>query len=127
MNKPIHESVQQAVQKAWTDAVAALQTVEEEVGRRVRQAMERADLPQSGEDVQRVLADFGRKLQQNKEAVSQRLEESMRVVQARLREPLLEEIQLLRSKAEELGQRIENRLRRQPGAGPADGGDPSSR
>jgi hypothetical protein len=124
MKKQIQESIQEAVQKAWTDAVSALQGMQEEVGKRVKQAVDKADLPHRSEEAQRLLADFGKRLQQNSEAAGQRIEESVKTAYGRVRAPLLEEIGRLRSRAEELGQRIESRLRRKDGGGEGSGGAP---
>jgi polyhydroxyalkanoate synthesis regulator phasin len=129
MKKPVQESIQQAVQKAWSETVSTLQTVEEEVARRFRQALEKADVQHGTEEAQRLLADFGRRLQQNSEAVGQRIEESVRSVYSRVKEPLFEEITHLKSRAEELSRRIESQVRRRGGSTPpADGdkGPPSS-
>lgn len=117
MKKRIQESIQEAVQRAWTDAVSALQGVQDEVGRRVRQAVDKAELRQGTEEAQRLLADLGKRLQQNSEAAGQRIEESVRSVYGRIRAPLLDEIGRLRSRAEELGQRIDMRVRRKGGGG----------
>ena len=116
MKKQIQESIQEAVQKAWSDAVSALHGMQEEVGRRVKQAVDKADLTQRREEAQRLLADFGKRLQHNSEATGQRVEESVRSAYGRVRAPLAEELGRLRSKAEELGQRIDSRLRRKGGS-----------
>jgi len=123
MKKPIQDAIQESVQKAWTDAVSALQGMRDEVNRRVRQAMDKADVPQSRDEAQRLLSDFGKRLQQNSEAAGQRIEESVRSVYGRLRAPLFDEVGRLRTRAEELGQRIESSLRRR--GGPGDGQPPS--
>ncbi len=115
MKKHIQESIQDAVHKAWTEAVSALQGMQDEVGRRVRQAVDKAELRQGTEEAQRLLADFGKRLQQNSEAAGQKIEESVRSVYGRIRAPLLDEIGRLRSRAEELGQRIDMRVRRKGG------------
>jgi polyhydroxyalkanoate synthesis regulator phasin len=121
MKKHIQESIQEAVQKAWTEAVSALQGMQDEVGRRVRQAVDKAELRQGTEEAQRLLADFGKRLQQNSEAAGQKIEESVRSVYSRIRAPLLDEIGRLRSRAEELGQRIDRRVRRKGAGGEGPG------
>ena len=108
MKKPLQDSIQEAVQKAWADAVSTLQGIEEQVGRRFRQALEHA----RAEEAQRMLGDLGKKLQQNSEAVGQRIEESVKSVYARVRDPLVEELGSLRARADEIGRRIESQLHR---------------
>jgi hypothetical protein len=132
MKKPLQESLQQAVQKAWSEAVSRLQTVEDEVSRRFKQAVDRADQRLNTEEVQRQLADFGKRLQQNSEALTQRIEENMRSVFAKVKEPLLDELATLKtqatalkSQAESLGQRIESQLRRKGKAGKTDAPPPA--
>jgi len=46
------------------------------------------------------------------EAVGQRIEESVKSVYARVRDPLVEELGSLRARADELGRRIESQLHR---------------
>jgi hypothetical protein len=126
MKKHIQESIQEAVQKAWTDAVSALHGMQEEVGRRVKQAVDKADLAQKKEEAQRLLADFGKRLQQNSETAGQRVEESVRTAYSRVRDPLMDEIGRLRTRAEELGQRIDSRLRRKGGGDGSGGQTPAT-
>ena len=124
MDKPIKESVQQAMQKAWGDTLTTFRQLEESVSRRVKAAMERADLPQGKEEFQRQMGDLGRKLQQHSETVGQRLEENLRAALTRVRGPLNEEVSQLRRRAEELGQRLEAHLHRGgDGGAPRSGGD----
>ena len=112
MKKPIQESIQEAVQRAWSEAVSRLQTVEDEVGRRLRQAVDRADQHFSSDEVQRQLSELGKRLQQNTELLGQRIEENVRTVIGKVRGPLLDELAALRSQAESLSHRIESQLRR---------------
>lgn len=114
------KSLQEAVQKAWADAVSTLQGIEEQVGRRFRQALDHA----RAEDAQRMLSDLGKKLQQNSEAVGQRIEESVKTAYARVRDPLHEELTSLRARADELGRRIESQLHRQSSTAKPEGGTP---
>ena len=107
------QDIQDSLQKAWSDAVTSLHGVEEEMTRRFRQIKERADLQQSSDEVQRMLADLGRRLQDSSEAMEQKLEESVRTVYNRLRSPLADEVARLRSRAEQLSRRIESQLRRE--------------
>jgi hypothetical protein len=132
MKKPLQESLQQAVQKAWSEAVSRLQTVEEEVSRRFKQAVDKADQRLNTDEVQRQLTDFGKRLQQNSEALTQRIEENMRSVFAKVKEPLLDELATLKtqstalkSQAELIGQRIESLLRRKGKAQKADAASPA--
>ncbi len=102
------KSLQEAVQKAWADAVSTLQGIEEQVGRRFRQALEHA----RADEAQRMLGDLGKKLQQNSEAVGQRIEESVKSAYARVGAPLVEELGSPKARADELGRRIESQLHR---------------
>ena len=111
MKKPLHD-IQESLQKAWSDALSSLHGVEEEVARRFRQLKERADLQQGSEEVQRVLADLGRRLQDSSEAMEQKLEESWKSVSSKLKGPLTDELARLKTKAEQLSHRIESQLRR---------------
>ena len=109
------QDIQDSLQKAWSDAVSSLHGVEEEVSRRFRQLRERADFQQGSEEVQRALADLGRRLQDSSEAMETRLEESVRSVYSKLRTPLADEVARLRTRAEQLSRRIESQLRREGG------------
>lgn len=111
------QDIQDSLQKAWSDAVSSLHSVEDEVARRFNQLRQKADVPQSSEEVQRVLADLGRRLQDSSEAMEQKLEESVRTVYSRLRTPLADEVARLRTRAEQLSRRIESQLRRGEQAG----------
>lgn len=112
MKKPLSETIQESVTKAWAEARASLQGVEDEMGRRFKQLKERADLQHGSEEVQRALSEMGRRLQQNSEALEQKLEESVRTFVSRVKTPLLDEIARLKTKAEQLGRRIESQLGR---------------
>jgi ubiquinone biosynthesis protein UbiJ len=118
--KPFTESFQEAVQKTWSDALKGLQSLEEEVSRRYRQVADRPDLQQGSEELQRFVRDLGRRLQQNSEAMEQRLEESVRSMSARLPKPMLDEVARLRVRAEQLATRLESQLRKKSG-GPTPG------
>jgi DNA-binding transcriptional regulator YbjK len=109
MKKPFN-SIQESLQKAWSDALASLHGVEEEMGRRFRQLKERADLQQSTDEVQRILVEMRQRLQDSSEAFGQQLEERMRTVFSRVKSPLAEEVARLKAKAEQLGRRIESQL-----------------
>jgi len=109
------QDIQDSLQKAWSDAISSLHGVEEEVSRRFRQIRERADFQQGSEEVQRALADLGRRLQDSSEAMENRLEESVRSVYSKLRTPLADEVARLRTRAEQLSRRIESQLRREGG------------
>jgi polyhydroxyalkanoate synthesis regulator phasin len=111
--KKLQDSIQEAVQKAWAEAVSRLHGVESQVGQRVRQALDHAG--GRTEDAQRLLTDLGRKLQQNSEAVGQRIEESVKAVYSKVRDPLAKELTTLRTRADQLSQRIESQLRRPKG------------
>lgn len=126
MNKPIQKSIQEAVQKAWSEAVSRLQTVEDEVGRRFRQAVDRADQHLSTEEIQRQLSEFGKRLQQNTEALGQRIEENVRTVVGKVRGPLIDELASLKTQAEALSHRIESQLRRRGGKDQPPGGSSGS-
>lgn len=112
MKKSLQESIQQAVQKTWADAVASINGLEEEMSRRFRQVKERADLHQSSEDLQRIVTELGKRLQQNSEALERRIDESVRSVVTRVGAPLSEELAVLRSRAEQLSGRVEQLIRR---------------
>jgi polyhydroxyalkanoate synthesis regulator phasin len=114
------KSLQEAVQKAWAEAVSTLQGIEEQVGKRFRQALDHTH----AEDAQRMLGDLGKKLQQNSEAVGQRIEESVKSVYERVRDPLLQELSSLRTRADELGRRIESQVHRKSGEKPEAGSKP---
>jgi len=109
MKKPLN-SIQESLQKAWSDALASLHGVEEEMGRRFRQLKERADLQQSTDEIQRILVEMRQRLQDSSETFGQQLEERMRTVFSRVKSPLAEEVARLKAKAEQLGRRIESQL-----------------
>jgi hypothetical protein len=117
MRKPLQESIQQTVQKAWTDAVSSVMGLGEEMERRFQQAKERTDLTKGSEELQRVLAELGQRLQQNSEALEGRLEESVKTVIKRVRTPLMDEVAALRARAEQLDARIEQQIKRRGGDG----------
>lgn len=110
MKKPLQESIQQTVQKAWADAISSIMGLEEEMARRFQQVRERADLPKGSEELQRMMADLGRRLQGNSELLEQRLQESVRGVIKKVRTPLVEELAVLKERAEQVGRRIERQL-----------------
>lgn len=112
MKKRIQESIQEAVQRAWSEAVSRLQIVEDEVGKRLRQAVDRADQHLSTDEVQRQLSELGKRLQQNTESLGQRIEENVRTVIGKVRGPLMDELAALKTQAESLSHRIESQLRR---------------
>lgn len=112
MKKFLHESIQQAVQKTWADAVASILGLEKEMSRRFRHVRERADLHQAGEEFQRTVAELGKKMQQSSEAFEKKLEETVRNVMARVGGPMTEELATLRSRAEKVSGRVELLLRR---------------
>lgn len=124
MRKPLQESIQQTVQKAWTDAVSSVMGLGEEMERRFQQAKERTDLTKGSEELQRVLAELGQRLQQNSEVLEGRLEESVKTVIKRVRTPLMDEVAALRARAEQLGARIEHQIKRRGGAGDRSGEEP---
>jgi len=123
MKKPLQESIQQTVHKAWADAVSSIMGLEEELARRVQLVKDRADLTKGSEDLQRMMADLGRRLQGNSEVLEQRLQESVRGVIKKVRTPLVEELAALKERAEHVGKRIERQLhlRRQAGGAAGEG------
>jgi polyhydroxyalkanoate synthesis regulator phasin len=106
--KQVHQSIEAAVKKAWSDASSAIGSVEEEVNRRFRQLVDKTGLSQGSEELQRVVTDVGRRLQTSGEELERRLEESVKSAVARVRAPVTEELANLRSRAEKLGQRVES-------------------
>lgn len=104
--------LQDAIQKTWTEAKQTLQGIEEEMGRRFRQTLEQADLSRQSEEVQRMLTDFGRQLQQSGDVLEKHVQEKMQVVITRVKDPLFAELAHLRTQAEQLSQRIESQLKR---------------
>lgn len=125
MTKSLQQSIRAAVQKAWFDTVSTITGIEQEMGRRLSRIRQRADLHQAGEEIQRGISEMGKHLQDSSEAIEQRVEESIRTVLDKVRSPLVEEINGLRSQAEQLSQRIERLLGRQ-GSSKTKGGKTSS-
>jgi polyhydroxyalkanoate synthesis regulator phasin len=89
-----------------------MRTVEEEMSRRFQSLRDRTDLHQQSEEVQRVLSDLGRRLQQSSESLEHRIEENVKNVLGRFRVPLMEEIAQLNTRVEDLSRRVEQQIRR---------------
>jgi chromosome segregation ATPase len=129
--KKLQESIQesfQTIQKAWSEALTSLHGVEEEVARRYRQLKEQTGFQQSSEEVQRVLADLGRRLQDSSDAMEKKLE-TVYSVYSRVKTPLADELANLKQKAEHLSRRIESQLRTKespPAEAPAEPQEPRS-
>jgi len=105
------KDLQETIQKTWTEAKQALQGIEEDIGRRFRQTFQQADLIHQSEEVQRILTDLGRQLQQSGDVLEKHVQEKLQTVFARVREPLFAELAFLKNQAEQLGQRIESQLK----------------
>jgi hypothetical protein len=115
--KKLQESIQesfQTIQKAWSEALTSLHGVEEEVARRYRQLKEQTGFQQSSDEVQRVLADLGRRLQDSSDAMEKKLE----TVYSKVKTPLADELARLKQKAELLSRRIESQLRTEEAPSP---------
>jgi hypothetical protein len=110
MKKPIQESIQQTVQKAWSDAVTAVMGLEEEMAKRLQKVKELTDLHAGSEEVQRLLADVRQRMQQNSEVLEQRIHESVGSAISKVRTPLMDELATLKGRAEQIGTRIERQL-----------------
>jgi acetyl-CoA carboxylase carboxyltransferase component len=110
MKKPLQESIQQTVQKAWSDAVSAVMGLEGEMAKRLQKVKELTDLHAGSEEVQRLLADVRQRMQQNSEVLEQRIHESVGTVISKVRTPLMDELATLKGRAEQIGTRIERQL-----------------
>ena len=129
--KTLAQSLQTAAQRAWQDVVAAGTGVEEDLKRRFSRFVERGGLQHGSDELKRTLALVGQRLRGSRAEIEQRLDETLHRTVAKVRAPLVEELAHLRARAEKLGQRIEQQLRRQPGregnepAGKGSSADPS--
>ena len=121
MKKPIQESIQQTVQKAWSDAVSAVMGLEEEMAKRLQKVKQLTDLHAGSEEVQRLLADVRQRMQQNSEVLEQRIQESVGTAIKKVRTPLMDELSTLKGRAEQISARIERQLHlRKKDQGPTD-------
>ena len=94
MKKNLQDSFQEAMQRAWTEAVSSLQGFEEEVLRRFQRAADHVELQQSKEDVQRLASDLGKWLQKHSDLMERRLQDRLYNIFSKVRAPLMEEIHL---------------------------------
>ena len=112
MKKALHDKIQEAIQKGWTDLSKSFGTMEDEVVRRFRKARRHASPQQAADDVQTTLADLGKRLYKSSHEVEQTVEENIRTMASKVKTPLSEELASLRERAEKLSQRIESQVRR---------------
>ncbi len=111
MKKALHDSLQEAIQKGWKDMSTSFSSMEDEIKKRFRKARKHATPQQASEDVQVMLADLRKRLQDSSQQVEQKVEERMRSMTTLVKRPL-EELGSLRERAEKLGTRIESQFRR---------------
>ena len=112
MKKALHDSIQEAIHKGWTELSSSFGTMEEEVKKRFRKARKHVTPQQASEDVQSLLADLGKRLHDSSQQVEQKVEESMNSLTSMVKRPLKDELASLRERAEKLGNRIESQIRR---------------
>jgi hypothetical protein len=110
--KQIHQSIQNALKKAWDDTSTAVGGVEEQVSRRFHVLLDRSGLAQGSEEVQRVMTDLGQRFQQRSDEVEKKVQESVRVAISKVRDPLNEELATLKDRAEKIAHRVEAQLKR---------------
>jgi SMC interacting uncharacterized protein involved in chromosome segregation len=110
--KKLQETIQETLQRGWTDISATITNIEEEVIRRFHRAREVMDPRQAKEEAQRALSDLARRMQESQEHMEQRVEETVSSVMSRFRGTLSSELSSLRARAEQLSQRIESQVRR---------------
>lgn len=124
MKKKLYDTIQETLQKGWTDVSSTLNHFEEEAARRLRQTRELVDPRQASDEIQRVLTDFGKRMQESSENLEQRMEDSVRLVVSRVKDPLVEELSLLKNRIEKLSVRIESQHRRRSGTSDTSGTSP---
>lgn len=111
MKKALHDSIQEAIQKGWRDMSSSFTSMEDEILKRFRKARKHVTPQQANKDVQAMLADLRKRLQDSSQQVEQKVEESVRSMSSLVKRPL-EELGSLRERAEKLGARIESQVRR---------------
>lgn len=111
MKKQLQDSIQEAIQKGWADLSSTYGSVEEQVVRRFKQARKKVEPPHTAEEIQALLADFGRRLHESSQSVEKRVEHNVRTAADKVRGPLMDELASLRARAEKLSHRIESQLR----------------
>lgn len=123
--KKLQETIQDTLQKGWTDISATFTSIEDEVARRLQRAREVMDPRQAKDEAQRAVSDITRRMQESQARFERRVEEGVNSVVARIKGPLVAELANLRSRAEQLSQRIESQIRRRSSSaeGAPPGGD----
>lgn len=112
MKKALHDSIQKAIQKGWTDLSSSFGNMEDEIKRRLHKARKLASPQQATEDVQALLTDLGKRLHNSSQQVEKKLEDSMHTMSSVVKRPLMEDLASLKERAEKLGNRIESQIRR---------------
>jgi hypothetical protein len=110
--KKLQETIQDTLQKGWTDISATFTSIGDEVTRRLQRAREVMDPRQARDEAQRAVSDFARRMQESHDQLEQRVEETINTVVTRIKGPLAAELANLRSRAERLSRRVESQVRR---------------
>ena len=63
-------------------------------------------------EIQETIQDMGRRIQATGEDLEREVEEKVRTVVSKIKDPLVEELETLRDQAERLGSRIDSHVRR---------------
>lgn len=112
MKKAFQESIQQALQKGWADFSTTLTGIEQEVQRRYKTVRQLVDPLHARAEIQETIQDMGRRIQATGEDLEREVEEKVRTVVSKIKDPLVEELETLRDQAERLGSRIDSHVRR---------------
>ncbi len=118
MTKKTQIPIPDTLQKRWAELSTVLGHIEQEATSKIRWAMEHLDPAQATEEIQRTLADLGKRMQDSGEQLEQRVHDHVRTLVSRVKEPLMEELASLRHRVEALSTRIESQVSSQQEAAP---------
>jgi len=112
MKKAFQESIQQALQKGWADFSSTLNGLENEVQRRYKKVRDTVDPHHASAEIQETLQEMGRRIQATGEDLEKEVDEKVRTLVSKIKDPLVEELETLRVQAERLGSRIDSQISR---------------
>jgi len=111
--------IQDALRGTWDEARQARAGFERELRRRFRQVLDVSGVGQGtdsrgAKEVQRLLGELRERLQKSREDVEQRVQESARSAVERVRQPIADELAVLRERADHLTKRLTDLLSGDP-------------
>src|SRR5262245_27756285 len=101
------KSLQQTLRETWMSALGVLTSAEGELQRATQRLLDSVGLRDAPGIARTTVGELMARVKRNREVLERRVDEGVKAAVHRIRQPILDELVTLRSRVEQLQQRIE--------------------